>query len=171
MLRRDQLMIATAEAAIDVAKREFKPDFAVSGGYGFAGSMPDMYEFRFDVVVPLQKGRRRAMVAERQHTAQAARQTLESSRLTLQNRLQEDYQMATTAEQLAELYRDTVLPQARLALESSISSYQTGTVDFLSVLTNFGAVLEYEMSFVEQLTDLYIATSRLEEMAAVTLLQ
>lgn len=171
MLRRDQLMIATAEAAIDVAQREFKPDFAVSGGYGFAGSMPDMYEFRFDVVVPLRKGRRRAMVAERQHTAEAARQTLESSRLTLQNRLQEDYQMATTAEQLAGLYRDTVLPQARLALESSISSYQTGTVDFLSVLTNFGSVLEYEMSFVEQLTDLYIATSRLEEMAAVTILQ
>ena len=171
MLRRDQLMIATAEAGIDVAKREFKPDFAVSGGYGFAGSMPDMYEFRFDVVVPLRKARRQAMLAEQQHTAEAARQTLEGSKLSLQNRLQEDFQMATTAGELATLYRETVLPQARLALESSISSYQTGTVDFLSVLTNFGSVLEYEMSYVEQLADLYAAASRLEEMAAVPVLQ
>lgn len=171
MLRRDQLMIATAEAGIDVAQREFKPDFAVSGGYGFAGSMPDMYEFRFDVVVPLRKARRRAMLAEQQHTAEAARQTLESSKLSLQSRLQEDFQMATTAGELATLYRETVLPQARLALESSISSYQTGTVDFLSVLTNFGSVLEYEMSYVEQLVDLYAAASRLEEMAAVPVLQ
>ncbi len=171
MLRRDQLMIATADAGIDVAKREFKPDFAVSGGYGFAGSMPDMYEFRFDVVVPLRKAKRQAMLAEQQHTAEAARQTLEGAKLSLQSRLQEDFQMATTAGELATLYRETVLPQARLALESSISSYQTGTVDFLSVLTNFGSVLEYEMSYVEQLADLYAAASRLEEMAAVPVLQ
>ncbi len=133
--------------------------------------MPDMYEFRFDVVVPLRKAKRQAMLAEQQHTAEAARQTLEGAKLSLQSRLQEDFQMATTAGELATLYRETVLPQARLALESSISSYQTGTVDFLSVLTNFGSVLEYEMSYVEQLADLYAAASRLEEMAAVPVLQ
>jgi cobalt-zinc-cadmium efflux system outer membrane protein len=83
--------------------------------------------------------------------------------------VQEDYQMATTAGELATLYRDAVLPQARLALESSVSSYQTGAVDFLSVLTNFGSVLEYEMSYLEQLSEQYTAVSRLEEMAAVTL--
>ena len=171
MLRRDQLMIATAEAGIDAAKRDFKPDFAISGGYAFAGSMPDMYEFRFDVVVPLHKARRRARLAEQQHTAEAGRQTFEASKRSLQNRLQEDFQMAVTAGELATLYRETVLPQARLALESSISSYQTGTVDFLSVLTNFGSVLEYEMSYVEQLAGLYLAASRLEGMAAVPVVQ
>ncbi len=171
MLRRDRLMVAASDAAIDVAKRDFKPDFAVSGGYGFAGSMPDMYEFRFDVIVPFQKARRRAAVAERENARAAARQTVEGTRLSLQSRLQEDFQMATTAAQLATLYRDAVLPQARLALESSVTSYQTGTVDFLSVLTNFGSVLEYEMSYVEQLTDLHVAASRLEEMAAVSILQ
>lgn len=170
MLRRDQLMVSVSDAAIDVAKRDFKPDFAVSGGYGFAGSMPAMYEFRFDVIVPLQKARRRAAVAERENAREAARQTVESTRLSLQSRLQEDFQMATTASHLATLYRDTVLPQARLALESSVSSYQTGTVDFLSVLTNFGSVLEYEMSYLEQLTDVHVAASRLEEMAAVAVL-
>lgn len=171
MIRRDQLMVAVSDAAIDVAKRDFKPDFAVSAGYGFAGSMPDMYEFRFDVVVPLQKARRRAAVAERESSRTAALQTVESTRLSLQGRIQEDFQMASTAGQLATLYRDAVLPQARLALESSISSYQSGTIDFLSVLTNFGSVLEYEMSYLEQLTDLHVAASRLEEMAAVTLVQ
>jgi outer membrane protein TolC len=171
MLRRESWMIARSEAAVDVAKSDFKPDFAVSGGYAFAGSMPDMYEFRFDVVVPLQRARRRAAVAERESQLGASRQTLEASRLSLEGRLQEDYQMATTAAQLATLYRETVLPQARLALESSVNSYQTGGVEFLSVLTNFGSVLEYEMSYIEQLTDLHVAASRLEEMAAVSVVQ
>jgi cobalt-zinc-cadmium efflux system outer membrane protein len=169
MLLRDRLMASRSEAAIAVAKRDFKPDFAVSGGYNYMGSMPDMFEFRFDVVVPLQRARRRAAVAERELTLAADQQTAESTRLLLQNRVQEDYQMATTAGELATLYRDAVLPQAQLALESSVSSYQTGAVDFLSVLTNFGSVLEYEMSYLEQLAEQHTAVSRLEEMAAVTL--
>ena len=60
--------------------------------------------------------------------------------------------MASTSVRLARLYRETVLPQARLALESSMASYQTGAVDFLSVLTNFGSVLEYEMTYFDELT-------------------
>ena len=122
------------------------------------------------MVIPLQRGRRRAAVAERQATLAADQQSVEATRLTLQGRLQEDFQMAMTARQLAMLYRDGVLPQARLALESSVASYQTGGLEFLAVLSNFGSVLEYEMSYVEQLTDPYVAASRLEEMAAVTLL-
>ncbi|BCS32517.1 PTS cellobiose transporter subunit IIC [Luteitalea sp. TBR-22] len=169
MVRRDQLMAARTEAALDVARREGRPDFAVSAGYTFMGSMPDMFEARFDVVVPLQKARRRAMVAERERSLDAERHALEATRRTLQGRIQEDWQMGATAAELATLYRDAVLPQARLALESSIASYQTGGVDFLSVLTNFGSVLEYEMSYVEQLADLHLAASRLEEMTATPL--
>lgn len=169
MLLRDQLLASRTEAAVDVARRDFKPDFALSAGYNYMGRMPDMFEVRFDVIVPFQRARRRAAVAERQRTLDAERRTVEATRLALQHRIQEDYQMATTAGQLATLYRDAVLPQARLALESSISSYQTGGVDFLSVLTNFGSVLEFEMSYVEQLTEQHVAASRLEEMTAVTL--
>ena len=41
---------------------------------------------------------------------------------------------------------------------------QTGAVDFLSVLTNFGSVLEYEMTYFDELTSYHTAVSRLEEM-------
>ena len=44
-----------------------------------------------------------------------------------------------------------MVPQASLALESSLASYETGAVDFLSVLTNFITVLEYEMNYYEEL--------------------
>jgi len=79
-------------------------------------------------------------------------------------RVQEDFQMASTSVRLARLYRDTVLPQTRLALESSMTSYQTGKVDFISVLTTFGSVLEYEMAYFEELASFHTAVSRLEEM-------
>jgi outer membrane protein, heavy metal efflux system len=169
MLKRDQIMIARSQLAIDAARKEYKPDFGVSGGYYYMGSMPAMYEFRFDVKIPLQRERRAAAVAEQLSTAGQVRSAYDSTRLGLQARIQEDYQMAATAVRLARMYRDIVLPQARLALESSIASYQTGRVDFLSVVTNFGTVLEYEISYVDELASFHTAVSRLEEMTGTPL--
>jgi len=169
MLRRDQIMIDRSQVAVDAARKEYKPDFALTGGYYYMGAMPAMYEFRFDVKVPLQRAKRAAAVAEQLSSVEQARSTYDSTRLGLQGRIQEDYQMASTSVRLATLYRQTVLPQARLALESSMASYQTGAVDFLSVLTNFGTVLEYEMTYFDELTSYHTAVSRLEEMIGTPL--
>lgn len=164
LLRREQILIDRSQLAVDAARRDYKPDFTVSGGYYNMGSMPPMYEFRFDVQIPLQRARRAAAVAERVSGVQQARSTYDSARLDLQNRIQNDYRMAATSARLARLYHDTVVPQARLALESSMTSYQTGGVDFLSVVTNFSAVLEYEMRYFDELAAYHTAVSRLEEL-------
>lgn len=169
MLRRDQVMVDRSQLALEAARKEYKPDFVVNVGYYYMGAMPAMYEFRFDVNIPLQRTKRAAAVSEQLHSVEAAKQTAESTRLGLQGRIQEDFQMASTSVKLARLYRDTVLPQARLALESSMASYQTGRVDFLSVMTNFGTVLEYEMSYFEELAAYHTAVSRLEEMTGTPL--
>jgi cobalt-zinc-cadmium efflux system outer membrane protein len=169
MLQRDQIMIDRSRLAVDAARRDYKPDFAVTGGYYYMGSMPPMYEVRFDVKLPLQRARRAAAVAEQLSTVEQARSTYDSTRLTLQSRIQEDFQMASTAVRLARLYRDMVLPQARLALESSLASYQTGRVDFLSVVSNFGTVLDYEMNYFDELASYHAAVSRLEEMTGTPL--
>ena len=164
MLRRDQLMVERSQLAVDAARKEYKPDFALTGGYYYMGAMPPMYEFRLDVKIPLQRARRAAAVVEQLNTVDAARSSYDGTRLGLQSRLQEDFRMASTSVRLARLYRETVLPQARLALESSMASYQTGAVDFLSVLTNFGTVLEYEVTYFDELATYHTAVSRLEEM-------
>ncbi len=169
MLRRDQIMVDRAQLAVDAARKEYHPDFSINGGYYYMGSMPAMYEFRFDVTVPLQRARRAAAVAEQVRNVEAAKHSVESTRLDLQTRIQNDFEMATTSRKLASLYRDTVLPQARLALESSLASYQTGRVDFLSVVTNFGTVLQYEISSLEELASYLTAVSRLEELTGISL--
>jgi outer membrane protein, heavy metal efflux system len=169
MLLRDDIMIDRSRIAVDAARKDYKPDFVVSGGYYNMGAMPPMYEFRFDVKVPLQRARRAAAVAEQLEVVEQARSTFDATRLGLEARIQEDFHLAATAGRLARLYNDTVLPQARLALESSMASYQTGRVDFLSVVTNFGIVLEYEMTYFDELASFHGAVSRLEEMTGTHL--
>lgn len=169
MLRRDRLMIERAEAGVELARKESRPDLTVSGGYAYSGVMPPMFEVRVDVNVPLRKERRTAAVAEQTAQAGASRADYDATRLMIETSLQQQYRASATALELARLYRDAVLPQARLALESSLASYESGSVDFLSVLTNFSSVLEYELNYFEELTNFHVATSQVEEMTGTPL--
>jgi outer membrane protein TolC len=171
MLRRDQKMIERAEVALNMARKEYYPDFTLNGGYYNMGSMPDMYMFRVEIRIPLYFFRKqRAGVAEQAQSLVRSRRMYEATNQSLHFRIQDDYLMAQTAEQLSRLYRETVIPQAGLALEASLASYETGSVDFLTVFTNFITVVEYEMNYYEGLQDLYVALSRLEEMAGIPLI-
>ena len=79
--------------------------------------------------------------------------------------------MADTSTRLVKLYGQTVIPQASLTLESSLASYETGAVDFLSVLMNYVTIVEYEMNYYEELQNFYVALSRLEEMTGMPLIK
>ncbi len=166
MLRRDRKMIERTELALNMAHKEFYPDYTLNAGYFNMGSMPDMYMFRADFKLPLQRSRLHAGVAERAADVSEARRNFEASDQGLHFRIKDDYLMAGASARLMDLYSKTVVPQASLALESSLASYETGTTDFLSVLSNAGMVLEYEMNYYDELTSYYLALSRLEEMTA-----
>jgi outer membrane protein TolC len=164
-LAREEAMVARAGSAVQAARRDFKPDFAVSGGYYYMGSMPAMYVVRFDVELPFQRARRDAAVREREAALQESRAGYEAVRREVEASLQDDYHMAMTESRLARLYRDTMLPQQRLALEASMASYQTGRADFAALLGTFAAVLENEMSYLEALAEFHIAVSRIEALS------
>lgn len=172
MLRRDEKMIQRAELALNMARKEYYPDFTLNAGYYNMGGMPDMYMFRADFKIPLYFFRKqRAAVTEQAQNLVESRKVLEATNQSLHFRIQDDYLMAQTSEQLIRLYGQTVIPQAALTLESSLFSYETGAVDFLTVLMNFIAVLEYETNYYEELENFYLALSRLEEMTGIELVQ
>ncbi len=167
MLRRDEKMIQRAELALNLARKDYYPDFTLNGGYYNMGGMPDMFMFRADFKIPLYFFRKqRAAVTEQAQTLVGSRRAYEAANQNLHFRIQDDYLMAQTSEQLVRLYGETVIPQAALTLESSLAAYETGAVDFLTVLTNYITVVEYQMNYYEELQNLYLALARLEEMTA-----
>jgi outer membrane protein, heavy metal efflux system len=170
MLRRDQKMIERSALAVNSARKEYYPDLTLTGGYFNQGSMPPMYQFQASFKVPLYFWRKqRAGVNEQVSNLSQAKRTYESTDQSLHARIQEDFTMAQASLKLMTLYRQTVVPQGNLALESSLATYETGTVDFLSVLTNFTTVLDYEMNYYEEALNYALALSRLEEMTGQAL--
>lgn len=171
MLRRDEKMIQRSEVGVNMARKEYYPDFTLNGGYYSMGSMPSMYMFRADIKIPLYWFRKqRAGVTEQAAGLQQARATLRSTEQSLNYQIRNDLTMAEAASRLVNLYRETVIPQASVTLESSLSSYEAGKVDFLTVLMNYITIVEYEMNFNEELQNLFLALSRLEEMTGRRLL-
>ena len=172
MLRRDQKMIERAEVATNMARKEYYPDYTLSGGYFNQGSMPSMYQFRADIKLPIYFFRKqRPGVAEQAQNLAQARHNYEATNQVLAFRIKDDYLMADTSSRLVKIYGQDVIPQASLALESSLASYETGAVDFLSVLTNYITLLEYELNYHEEMQNFYIALSRLEEMTGLSLIK
>src|SRR5690606_18085687 len=122
-IQRDQKMVERSQLAVNLARKGYYPDYTLSGGYYDMGRMPDMYEFRVDVDLPLFFWRKqRKEVAEQSAMASEARHTLQSTAHDLEYRIRDDYQMAQTSRRLMDVYRKTVLPQANLTLESSLPS-------------------------------------------------
>ena len=52
MILREQKMMERSELAANLARRDYYPDYTVSGGYFNQGSMPPMWQFRVDVKLP-----------------------------------------------------------------------------------------------------------------------
>jgi cobalt-zinc-cadmium efflux system outer membrane protein len=169
---REQKTEEREEAAMRLARRSYYPDYAVTGGYSNMGGLPAFYTFRVDLKIPLYYARKqRAEVTEQAQAVARAQHSYQAAGQTVRARITEQYAAAEAALELMRIYTQDVIPQANLALDSSLLSYQTGAVDFLSVLNNQLAVLEYQMNVHEEMQNYLTAMSRLEELSGVALME
>jgi outer membrane protein TolC len=165
MLGQEQKMIERGELATNLARKDYYPDYTVAGGYFNQGSMPPMWQVRVDFKVPAWFwGKQRAGVNEQFLAASEARHNYEAADVSIQARIRADYTVAETARRLIDLYQKSVIPEAQLALESSLASYETGSLDFLSVFSNFMNVVDFELMYHEQVMQFHVALARLDEM-------
>src|SRR5262249_39798602 len=138
VIRSRQELIERGSLALDLARRQYYPDFMISGYYGNAGGLPDMWQLRFDVKLPLYFWRKqRYGVEESVHSLMQSKKEYEVATQMVNFHVKDQYLQALTSERLIQLYARRIIPQTTLALESSLSSYEVGKLDFLSLLNNF----------------------------------
>jgi len=172
-LKRDERAIERGQQALLLARKEVLPDFAVTvTSQQFTGSMPWMYGVDFMVKIPIfWQRKQRPMIAEATAALDAGRRMRDNTLSVAIAQTTGEYLAATTSRRLVDLYEDSILPQAQLALESALASYQVGRADFLNVLTNFITVLSYELNFEEQTARYHQALARLEPLTGLPLIR
>ena len=171
-IRREEQMIQKNELGVSLARKQLRPDYTIAAGYFNMGRMPDMFQFRVDIPLPIYSGRKQIPALHAQaHRLSESRRNYEAARQDLQFRLREAYAQAETSFQLLTLYQDTILPQAQLTADSSLASYTTGASDFLSVLTNLSSTVDYEERYHQEMLSYWLAVIRLEELSGSQLLK
>ena len=167
----DRYEIDFTQAGLNLARRGYYPDFAVTTSYFQRRDNTPEFEVRVDVKVPLYFWRKqRYEVKENTAYVSQWKHQYEADAQELNRRIKDDYLAAKASEKVADLYEKAIMKQAALTLESSLSSYETGAVDFLTLLTNLMTVLDTELTYYEELATYHKALARLEAATGMRLL-
>ena len=167
LLKGMQAQIGKSQAAQDLARKEFFPDFNVFFEYMQRDPTPgsdgaDMYSLGVTFNLPVQKERRHAMLAEA-----ASEQTMSSAELSdaknsIRSAIADLISQMERRRKLAELYKEGIIPQAEQALESAVIAYRVGKVDFLALLDSRLTLFNYERDYYDSLADYQVRLAQME---------
>jgi outer membrane protein, heavy metal efflux system len=158
--------VAAAEATLAGARRELFPDFRVGVAYQSRPAYDDMISLMVGISLPIFAGRRQ-LPMRRQMAAMrdmAAAELLSVRNETIA-RVVEMRARAERDRNLARLYRSSILPQARGAVQAALASYRVGRVSFMQLVDNQMTVNQYEIETIRLLADYQQA---LGELTALT---
>lgn len=154
-LRALQSMIARSEKALELARKDYYPDFDVRFSYGQRENMPDgtkrsdMVNFMVAINLPVWRDRKLTpRVAETQAMRDQALNMYQAQRNEVTMKLRQQTAGAEQNLRSARIYEKDILPQARLTVEAARAAYRVNRVDFLTLLDSQMMVLNYETSYI-----------------------
>src|SRR5213594_228828 len=171
-LQASRAMVQSRAVGIDRARREYRPDFNFSFQFQKTGpAFHDYYMAMAEIKLPVYFSRKQRLgVEEAEARFQEARQNYQASRQDLVFEAKDKYFTAMTSEKLLALFQSGIIPQSSTALESALSGYEVGNLDFLTLLNNAITLLNYEMQYYQELTKHEQALAELEPLVGVELI-
>lgn len=170
LLAQQRSMDRTA-SMLDVARRDYYPDFDVRVSYGQRDSAADglkredMISFVVAINLPVWRAaKREPRVAEAQAMRDEATTMYQAKLNETDAMLRQQVAAAEQALRAARLYETALLPQARLSADAALSAYRVGRVDFMTLLDSQATVFNAELGYAAALA------SRAKALADVELL-
>ncbi|HET8667157.1 MAG TPA: TolC family protein [Terriglobales bacterium] len=168
--QRMQKMVERNQLALNLAHKDYLPDLSVGYMYQQRPALPDMHGFTFTVNIPVfYRTKQREEVRQATEEELSAVKARDNGQNELYFDLKQNYLAAKASENLLKLFSQGVVPQSSLALESSMSAYQVGNVDFLTLIGNFTTVLNYETDYYRELANYQTALAQIEALTGTEL--
>ena len=167
MLKMKQAEIAMQSNEVELAKKEFNPDFIASLEFmnPEKNFISKEWSAKFGIMVPLYKNKKQKnALLEVEKKLAAQKKAYEVAKQELLFMLTSANQMLLAADKLIRLYKTTIIPQANLTVESALANYQVGKIDILMVLDNIKTLLDTERNYYEQITEYHKAVAELEQI-------
>ena len=150
--------------ALALAQKAYFPDFEVYAERFFNAGRRDGVGVVFSVTIPLAyREKYDAGVSEAKARVSASKANLRATQDTALAEVKSALVRAQTAVERVNLFALTHIPQAEQALALSRMSYQTGKVDFLSLIDSLRVVEQVHLEHIAAATDFEKAYADLEQ--------
>ena len=171
-LKQMETQIDAAKSRLDLAKRDYYPDFKLGVTYGDrtgdnplprGGARSDFVSVMVGVKIPLYAGRKQSKaVAQKNLELQKNRYALLDERGLVTAAISSAVTDYHRAKQQFSLYGSGIVPQAQQTVQSMLAGYQVSEVDFLNLVRSQMTLFNYELQYWKALSDAKQALARLE---------
>lgn len=169
LLTEQRDLIEAARARLNLAEKDYYPDFELGAAYGFrSGDNPngspraDFATFRLAMNLPLYAWRKQAKgVDQRNAELRGHTYALQDAWLAVQEAItaaRADYEKAR---EQARLFETGIIPQARQTVASMLAGYQVNKVDFLNLVQAQITLYNFETEYWKALAAANQALARL----------
>lgn len=162
-------MTEAARARLDLAKKDYYPDFKLGAGYGLRngedpqrGDRPDFASLMFSVNLPIYFKSKQSKAVDQRSSEYFQRKHLfnETLRSVQASIARNGAQYQASRDQVS-LYGTAIIPQAQQTVAAMLSAYQVNEVDFLNVLNAEITLYNAQISYWEALSDAKQALAKL----------
>jgi outer membrane protein TolC len=155
---------------VEMARKDRYPDFSVQYMWQHnADQFRDYYVASFSARIPIY--RRRKLNPEMAHAVEELDQSRREYESQVQSaffEVRSQYIAAETASEMLKIYREGLIPQALASYQAGLAAYETGRLDFESLLAGFMDVLNFDEEYWKALADRGTALAKIEELTAVS---
>jgi outer membrane protein, heavy metal efflux system len=166
-----QNTIAREKVRVDVARKDFYPDFNI--GYMFDRTDPSHFrsynQITFGIKIPLHYEKQRSELAQAQAELSRSLNEDEAQSQQIAAELQQQYLIAEQAADVLKIYREGLIPQTRATVQAGLAAYRNNRQDFQSLLTSYLDILRLEQERWQSVADHETALARLEQMTGLSL--
>lgn len=128
-------MVERGSLAVDLARRNLKPDFVASSTYAFRGSLPDRWTVEVGVILPAYRNhKQRLAIVEAEAELKSTRAEQEAASLRTRAAVEKAHADFKAAVLEARTIEREVLVIDELAVESALAGFRSGQTPFISVL-------------------------------------
>jgi outer membrane protein, heavy metal efflux system len=165
-----QEMINRQSLQVEAARKDRYPDFSVQYMWQHtAEQFRDYYMVSVSARIPIYRRRKlNPEMTQAVEELQQSRRQYESQVQSAFFEVRNQYIAAETASQMLKIYREGLIPQALTTYQSGLAAYQTGRLDFETLLSGFMDVLNFDEEYWKALLDHETALSKIEQLTGVS---
>lgn len=164
LVRAEAARLEAAQSNRDLTWRNRYPDFNIGITPTQMRSRVTEWTLMVEFNIPLQQASRRSQEREAAAMVEAARARAEAAATQAAAELEEQLSALEAARHTEELIRTRQLPQAELSLQSALAGYETGKVDFTSLLEALRQTRRARLDLLKTQVDAQMRAAEIERI-------